>query len=194
MISFSTSAYDEFSPVIFKDKLVFCSNKKTSSLLVYQNKEKSLFDIFLADTTQKTYSQLFSKELTTHFNDGPVTFNDEGDKIVFARNLKIKNVFTDKNDSLNQIGLFFSEWDGQQWAGAKPLPFNSSEYSVISPCLSPHGDKLYFGSDMPGGYGGGMIFMFLIMLRVNGNNRKTWETKSILLITNPIRLLQTRIN
>ncbi|MFA5300351.1 MAG: hypothetical protein WC389_19375, partial [Lutibacter sp.] len=34
-----------------------------------------------------------------------------------------------------------------------PLPFNSKKYSVRSPMVSKDGKKLYFVSDMPGGFG-----------------------------------------
>ena len=44
---------------------------------------------------------------------------------------------------------------GEQWS--KPnikLSMNSREYSVAHPCVVPDGDKMFFASDIAGGFGG----------------------------------------
>jgi Tol biopolymer transport system component len=45
------------------------------------------------------------------------------------------------------------------WSNIKELPFNSDEYSCGHPALTPDNTKLYFVSDMPGGYGGTDIYV-----------------------------------
>ena len=52
-----------------------------------------------------------------------------------------------------KLQIFESKLKGEKWEEVKGLPFNSDQYSVGHPALSPDGQALYFISDMPGGYG-----------------------------------------
>jgi outer membrane protein OmpA-like peptidoglycan-associated protein len=45
------------------------------------------------------------------------------------------------------------------WSDPEPFPFNSNEYSVGHPALTPDGRTLFFASDMPGGFGGVDIYV-----------------------------------
>src|SRR5664280_1740377 len=84
--SFSSDRYDEFSPVYFKNGIVFCSNRTFSLSNHSTSQNKGLFKIYYIDTTGKTdweNAKLFSKNLTTILNDGPVTFNRARDTIYY---------------------------------------------------------------------------------------------------------------
>ena len=59
-----------------------------------------------------------------------------------------------KKLKFGQIYLYKATKDGDKWSNAKPLPFNSKDYSVRNPSISKDGKTLYFSSDMPGGLGG----------------------------------------
>ncbi|MEL6926595.1 MAG: carboxypeptidase-like regulatory domain-containing protein, partial [Bacteroidota bacterium] len=48
---------------------------------------------------------------------------------------------------------------GDKWENMEGLPFNSDEYSVAHPTLSQDGNRLFFSSDMPGGFGGMDLYM-----------------------------------
>ena len=101
----------------------------------------------------------FDFNLNSRFHDGPATFNDKGDKVIFTRsNLKKENKREVTLDNVNNFALFISEKDGEKWSEPKPMPFNDPSYSVGHPALSPDGNTLYFSSDMPGGYGGSDIY------------------------------------
>ena len=83
---FSTLTNDEFSPVYFKNGMVFCSNKKNNSLITYEDNQKKLFNIFYVAKKGKSRwgsADLLAKELTTNYNDGPATFTGTGDTIYF---------------------------------------------------------------------------------------------------------------
>ncbi|GAA4112358.1 hypothetical protein GCM10022393_10760 [Aquimarina addita] len=49
------------------------------------------------------------------------------------------------------------------WTDIKELPFNSEDYSVGHPAVSPDGKQLYFVSDMPGSIGATDIFVVDIL-------------------------------
>ena len=160
--SFSSNRYDEFCPVLYEGQIVFCSNKRSRSLIVYQNKDKaSLCNIYKVSMTpeqEPLRPELFSRNLATPFNDGPVAFESSGKLMVYSRNLdthaRVKNII----DQSNNLGLYFAQMEAGDWISTSSFKYNNPEYSVTTPCFSPDGQYLYFGSNMPGGYGGSDIY------------------------------------
>lgn len=158
----STSKYDEFCPAILDDQLVFCSNLEHELLVTYQNKKnKGLYNLFTVHADPESGQEdpmIFSKNLVTPFNDGPAAFSHDGNLVVYSRNIdaevRTKNIF----DPNNNLGLYFAELKEGEWIPTAEFPFNNMEYSITSPCLSPDGQTLYFGSDMPGGFGGADLY------------------------------------
>ncbi len=159
---FSTDEYDEFSPVFYKNSIVFCTNRNPSIVSEYYNQEnKGLFKIYYVDTTSSENWQrprLFSKSLTSHFNDGPVTFNSLGDTIYFSRNQEVGGKLYGNSKLRNNLGIFYAVLSGQKWTKIRDLRINDEWYNVTTPWLSPDGRKLYFASDKPGGYGGSDLY------------------------------------
>ena len=160
---FSSPKYDEFCPVIFKDQLVFCSNLEHELLITYQNKKnKGLFNLFTVNIeTESDHKdpKILSKNLVTPFNDGPAAFNKDGTLLVYSRNIdvkaKTKNIF----DQSNNLGLYFAELKDGEWIQTAQFPFNNTDFSITTPCFGLDGQYLYFGSDMPGGYGGADLYL-----------------------------------
>ena len=89
LAKFNSQKSDEFSPVYYKNGLVFCSNRTMSLFKNYLTSEnKGLLKINYVDTVSGKV-KLFSKNLSTKFNDGPASFSKGGDTIYFSRNLKV---------------------------------------------------------------------------------------------------------
>ena len=159
--SFSSNLYDEFSPVYYNGGIVFCSNRNINLLSRSTSQNKGLFKIYYIDTTQNAdwkSAKLFSKTLTTLFNDGPVTFNKQRDTVYYSRNLEVKNKLSDISGPRNKLGIFYAELVDGQWTKVRELRINNEWYNVTTPCLSPNGKRLYFASDKPGGYGGSDLY------------------------------------
>jgi outer membrane protein OmpA-like peptidoglycan-associated protein len=155
--SFTSDKYDEFSPVYYKDGIVFCSNRNMGFSNRTTSQNKGLFKICYIDTTGKAdwqSAKLFSKNLTTIFNDGPVTFNTSRDTIYFSRNQDISNKLSDISGQRNKLGIFSASLVDGQWTKIRELRINNEWYNVTTPWLSPDGKKLFFASDKPGGFGG----------------------------------------
>ena len=146
---FSSPKYDEFSPVFYKNGIVFCTNRNTRG--------KRLFKINYIDTSGKAKWQsarLLSKDLTTKLNDGPVTFSSTGDTVYYSRNLEVNSSRKEISSKRNKRGLFSAVLVDGKWTKIRELRFNNEWYNVITPWLSSDGKRLYFATDKPGGLGG----------------------------------------
>ena len=159
---FSSKEYDEFSPVYYKDGIVFCSNMTTNSFFNYsESKDKGFFKLYfykIAGNSLRSGPELFSKSLSSRLNDGPVTFSRGEDTIYFSRNLEVSGNLKDLSGPRNKLGIFSARIAGEDWAKIHEFRLNSEWYNITDPCLSPDGKRLYFASDKPGGYGGSDLY------------------------------------
>ena len=97
----------------------------------------------------------FSDDLNSKFHEAAVTFNRDETELYFTRNNYTKGKPGKSDDGTVKLKVFFAKKKGEnEWSDLEGLPFNSDEYSVAHPTLSPDGTKLYFSADMPGGFGG----------------------------------------
>ena len=159
---FSTDKYDEFSPVCYKNGVVFCTNRPLTKILNYTtDQDKSFIKISIADSAgpgSLETIKVFSKALTTRLNDGPVTFSHNYDTVYFSRNLLVDRKLSEISSVRNKLGIFYAVNDGEDWTKIRELRFNSEWYNVTTPWLSPDGKKLFFASDKPDGYGGSDLY------------------------------------
>jgi outer membrane protein OmpA-like peptidoglycan-associated protein len=154
---FSSPKYDEFSPVFYKNGIVFCTNRNNNLTSYSTSQDKGLFKINYIDTVGKAgwqSARLLSKDLTSKLNDGPVTFNRTGDTVYFSRNLEVSSSIKDISSKRNKLGIFSAILVNGKWTKIRELRFNNEWYNVTTPWLSSNGKRLYFSSDKPGGFGG----------------------------------------
>lgn len=153
---FSSSADDEFSPVYYNNGIVFCSSMKNNSLITYKDEQKKLFNMFFVakrDSSNWADVNLLAKELTTNYNEGPGTFDETGHTIFYCRNNTINQLLKDNSDASNKLGIYSAEIINGKWTNIRPFTYNNPGYSMVTPALTADGKRLYFASDMPGGYG-----------------------------------------
>lgn len=86
------------------------------------------------------------KEVNTNFNDGSAWVDSSGSSLYFTQcnGADGKQVYCKIYVSYNQNG---------HWTVPKALPFNSDSFSCGQPAWSTDGKRLFFASDMQGGYG-----------------------------------------
>ncbi len=158
---FSKDNYAEFSPVYYRDGIVFCTNRKKGFSGYSNSSGEGFMNIYYVDnkggrTRPKT--KLFSKNLRSRLNDGPVTFNQAGDTIYFSRNLIIEGSMNELSSNRNKLGIFSAVMEDNKWTRIREFRFNNEWHNVTTPYLSPDGQSLYFASDMPGGFGGSDLY------------------------------------
>ena len=104
----------------------------------------------------------FSKNLNSKYHEGPCTFYDKANKIIFTRNGGASGggIFGQgKKDEITRLKLYSAEKKGSDWGNIKELSFNSDSYSCGHPSVNFTDNFLYFVSDMPGGYGGTDLYI-----------------------------------
>ena len=188
----------DFSPMYYKDGLVFVSARDEGGLIkrVFNSNQTPFLDLYFhPDTTQLrapgaesdrpaaaaalgggeppqteparddpeaqplTRTEVFSRTLNTKYHEGPMTFSKDQSFIVFTRNNSSKGKAGKSSDGIRKLKLYSAVNRDDKWSDAEELPVNSSEYSTGHPAFSPDNTKLYFVSDMPGGYGGTDIYV-----------------------------------
>ncbi len=171
----------DFSPMYNGKGLVFVSARDEDGFIkrVFLNNQTPFLDLFIyPDTTSlmvngsggsiskvqsansnATFAQLeemeqFSKKINSKYHEGPMAFFSGGKQIVFTRNNLMGSKTRKSADGINMLKLYTAKFDGKNWDHIEELPFNSDDYSCGHPALNVENTKMYFVSDMPGGYGG----------------------------------------
>jgi outer membrane protein OmpA-like peptidoglycan-associated protein len=159
---FSTDKFDEFSPVYYSHGIIFCTNRPLAKFFNYiDSEDKNFITISFADSLGPGSLQtvkLFSKDLNSKLNNGPITFNGQFDTAYFSRNILIDRKMSELSSGRNKLGIFSAVYLDNKWTKIRELRLNSEWYNNTMPCLSPDGKRLYFASDRPGGYGGSDLY------------------------------------
>lgn len=145
----------EFSPVLYHNGLVYVSRYKSG--IVDEKTGETFFELFYSELDPNGMPgkpQPFSVELNSVRHEGPVCFNKKGDKIYFTRSNQHNGVTKADPKARVQLKIYEATQGYYDWENVKELPFNSDKYTCMHPSLSEDETKLFFSSDMPGGYGG----------------------------------------
>ncbi|WP_128544969.1 OmpA family protein [Larkinella soli] len=104
-------------------------------------------------------TEVFSRTLNTKYHEGPMTFFRDQTRMIFTRNNSGRGKDGKGDDGVRRLKLYLAETSGNGWKTVGELPFCSNDYSVGHPALSPDNTRLYFVSDMPGGFGGTDVYV-----------------------------------
>ncbi len=162
MLPFSSKYYNEFSPAIYENGLLFCSDKEDDYFIKYSTTEnKGLFDIYFAekkDSLNWKRPQLFSKNLNSNFHEGPMSVHQKSGEVYFTRNLYYRKKLGNSKKQ-NNLGIFYTTCNGSRCRGTRAFVHNNTKYNVAHPAIATDGQTFFFSSDMKGGEGGMDIYM-----------------------------------
>jgi tetratricopeptide (TPR) repeat protein len=169
-VSFNSDAKD-FSPAYYKDGLVFVSNRENESRK-YKWDETPFLDLYLARRDREgnyMEPEVFHKKLNTKYHEGPLAFFDRGRNVVFTRNNVDRGELVQSSSGVNNLNIYFARVDAKgNWSKSVPFHRNDKEHSMGHPTITEDGERMYYISDMPGGYGGTDIY-------VSTFNGKLWS-------------------
>jgi hypothetical protein len=155
------NAFSDISPVIYKNGLIFCSDRRFSSIKDRTGFDgRRLYNIYLAerkDSSNWEKPKLLSGELSGEFNNGPLCISPDGTTLFFTSEVETGNA-AKKRKFRNHTGIYIAELSGSEIKSVRPFRYNSMGYETGHPSISRDGKTLYFASDMPGGFGGSDIY------------------------------------
>tara|TARA_R110002051_G_scaffold47024_2_gene93550 strand:+ start:647 stop:2584 length:1938 start_codon:yes stop_codon:yes gene_type:complete len=156
------SIYSEFAPTFYKKGLIFSSDRDTGNLAKYRHtwNSKDFLDLYEinADSISENNVVKLNKDINTKLHESTTAVSKDGSTLYFTRNnLKEGKTFKDDKGVI-RLKIFRAKLINGVFTEIEELPFNSDDYSVAHPALSPDDKTLYFVSDMPGSYGESDIY------------------------------------
>ena len=157
------SEHSDFCPVYFDEGLVFASARNRTEIIQRTHDWTGMpyFSLYYAKGSELTFSQPkpFAPSINTRYNNGPVCFSKSGDYIYVTRNNVEEGRVKESDSGIVKLKIYILKRNGNDWENETSFDYNSDNYSCAHPCISADGNKLYFASDMPGGYGGMDIYV-----------------------------------
>ena len=139
------SEKDDYSPAFFADGIVYPSSRRKNGPIDKVTSD-TYHDLYFAPLQSKgilARASAFSLELNSPLSEGPLTFDASQNLIYFSRNDTYKGT----------IKIYEAKKGKIDWEDVKELSFNNGQFSYMHPSLSPAKERLYFASDMIGGFG-----------------------------------------
>jgi hypothetical protein len=150
------SKLSDFAPAFYQGSIIYSSNRNNRGVTkhVHDWNEQPFLDLYKLNSTEvsKSSSSKFSSEVNSIYHESTAIFTKNGKTMYFTRNNYTNEDYKQDQDGTNRLKLYRAvraDDDNTTWQ-VEELPFNSDEYSVAHPALSPDEKTLYFASDMPG--------------------------------------------
>lgn len=175
--------YSDFGVTYIGDSLVvYASSKKLYRTIRKQNwlqNNQPFLELYSGKVTpdgEIVDSKLFSNIINTKYHESNVTFTKDLKTVYFSRDNSIDGkkrvkATEGKNKRWQLIQLYKATVNKNgEWTNITSMPFNSDNYQTGHPSLNKAEDKLYFTSDMPGGYG--MTDIYVVDINKDGTYGK----------------------
>jgi outer membrane protein OmpA-like peptidoglycan-associated protein len=140
------------------DKIVFSSSRKNGiSNKTWEGNDQPFLDLYIGNVEpdgEITRVRPFSSAVNSKYHDAMVAFSPDLTEIYFTSNNYMDGKVRSSNLKIFKatIGTFGNRTD------VVTLPINNDKFSTGHPFVTKDGTKLYYISDMPGGYGGTDIY------------------------------------
>src|SRR5664280_2663189 len=130
---FNYNGFNNISPVIVKDGIVFCSDRRFSAIKDRTGYDGSrLYNIYLAekkDTSAYRKSRVIKSDRSNKFNNGPLCFAPDGKTVYFTSEVETGKIAENKKFR-NHSGIFIAELNGLDLVSVHPFKYNDPQYDV----------------------------------------------------------------
>lgn len=150
------SPYTDFAPSFYENGLVYATSRDRAGERDPKTNEP-FFELYYASLNgegEPGQPIPFSLKINSHVNEGPVVFSNDFKTIYFTRNNLDRGARKANRKKKVTLKIYQSVRKGKDFGAIIELPFNNDDYSCQHPALSADKRRLYFASDMPGGFGG----------------------------------------
>ena len=165
------SEYADMGIVQYKNGFVFCSSRPTNAVIERKHTwtNQAFLKLFYCENTNNNWTEptLFSSEIKTKYNLGPLCFSNKGKELWITENYSDNNQLS--SDKKYKLRIVHYKLIDSKWTEQKDFLFNNTNYNVAHPAVSEDGKTIYFSSDKPGGMGGMDIYQ-------STKTKKGWST------------------
>lgn len=159
----ANSEYGDFGTAFYgKDKIVFSSSRKNGiSNKTWEGNDQPFLDLYIGNVEpdgEISRVRPFSSAVNSKYHDAMVAFTPDLKEIYFTSN----NYMGGKVRSSNLKIFRGNIGESGSRTNIMTLTINNDKFSTGHPFVSKDGKKLYYISDMPGGYGGTDIYVVTI--------------------------------
>jgi hypothetical protein len=127
-ISINEGAFSEISPVIFDDGIIFCSDRRFSTIKDRKTFEgRRLYNLYYAqrkDSISWGKPEELKSERSELFNNGPLCIAPDGKTVYFTSDIETGKI-TRKRNFKNHSGIFIADLEGKELKSIRPFPYNN---------------------------------------------------------------------
>ena len=157
------SKYSDYGSSFLGEQLVFASARDTGGVANRKHKwtNQSFTNLYQSKVTgdgNLEKPERFSKSINSKFHESTPIYTKDGQTMYFTRNNYTNGKEGKSSEKIILLKLYKASLVDGKWENEIELPFNSDEYSVAHPALSPDDKTLYFASDMPGTLGASDLY------------------------------------
>ena len=148
----------DFSPVLYNNGILFASARETKQMVqrTHSWTGQPFLNLYYSHGKGNTFLEVepFDNKVQIKYNDGPVCFNKEENEIYITRNNLEHGHTYRSDDDVVKLKIIHAKLENGTWKETEKFKYNNDNFNCAHACLSPDGKRLFFASDMPGGYGG----------------------------------------
>lgn len=142
----------EYAPNFYGKGIIFTSNRgKVKGKDYYERTGKSYDNIFASQSTGKnrwSKPAPLNKDINTAYNEGAASFDTENRILYFTQ-------CNGPKGKENSCKIYETQNEGNTWTAPKEVMIPNPDSNIIGhPSINKDGTRLYFVSDMKGGFGG----------------------------------------
>lgn len=154
----------DFGMNFFGEDVVFASLRENKSKH-YSWNDKPYLDLFKGTLTENSFLtnvEPLDKTINSSTHESNAILTKDGKTMYFSRtNAKRYDINGQKVATVKLYKTTLEE-ESNTWSTPEELPFSNNMYSVQHPSLDEENNRLYFSSDMPGGFGSFDIYYVTI--------------------------------
>ncbi len=164
-LDINTKESDFGTTFLGKDRIIFAAPTNNTMIVKKTWKENGqefldLYTGLITNDRQVIEKKRMPGDVNTKYHEAGVAVTKDLKTIYYTANNFYEKKFLTDSSGVNNLQMFRASLDTEgKWTEKEKLPFNQVEYSIGHPALNHEDTKLYFVSDMPGGFGGPDIYV-----------------------------------
>ncbi len=153
------SEKDDYAPTFYRDGIVYPSSRRKQGP-IDRTTGDTFHDLYFAPIESKGIKAKpsnFSFNINSQWHESASSFEASQRTIYFTRTANRGR--QNKGKEMWFTRIFEASMGDNDWENIREMSFNNGDFNYMHPSVSPAGDRLFFASDMAGGFGETDIFM-----------------------------------